>query len=72
MVSLATTPGNIPAAATETPSASDILKKSAAERVADLLVNPSEIRFKDFEDPNYSIVGAVQDYSNVFAPLTLF
>lgn len=72
MATAASAPDSLLTNATETPSATEVPKKAAiADRVAALLVDPSEVHFKDFEDDHYPIVGAVQDYSNVFAPLTL-
>lgn len=57
MASAASAPDRLPTNATETPSAPEISKKAAiADRVAALLVRPGEVRFKDFEDPNYSFV----------------
>ncbi len=55
MVTAASATDRLAPNATETVSATEIPKKAAiADRVAALLAYPSEIRFKDFEDPNYS------------------
>lgn len=57
MATAASAPDHLPTNATETVSVAEIPKKAAiADRVAALLVRPNEIRFKDFEDPNYSFV----------------
>lgn len=56
MATAASAPDHLPTNATETVSATEFPKRSAiADRVAALLVCPSEIRFKDFEDPNNTI-----------------
>lgn len=55
MATVAPAPNQLPTNATETLFVPEISKKAAiAQRVAALLACPSEIRFKDFEDPNYS------------------
>lgn len=55
MATAASAPDHLPTNATESVSTAEIPKKAAiADRVAALLVRPSEVRFKDFEDPNYS------------------
>lgn len=55
MATAASAPDHLPTNATESVSTAEIPKKAAiADRVAALLVRPGEVRFKDFEDPNYS------------------
>lgn len=56
MATAASAPDHLPTNATETVSVVEIPKKAAiADRVAALLVCPSEVQFKDFEDPNITI-----------------
>ncbi|MFB0965340.1 MAG: hypothetical protein QMC36_06755, partial [Patescibacteria group bacterium] len=72
MASAASAPDSLLTNATETLSATEVPKKAAiADRVTALLVHPSEVRFKDFEDNRFPITGAIQDYCNVFTPLVL-
>lgn len=55
MATAASAPDNLPTNATRAVSTAETPEKAAiADRVAALLDCPSEIRFKDFEDPNYS------------------
>ena len=55
MSSAASVPDRLTKNATETVPAAENLKQAAiADRVAALLVCPTEIRFKDFEDERYS------------------